>query len=137
MPISTDGQQSVHASEARVTSQLLIRPARAEDLPDLNRVQQACYTPYFYEEPEVFATIVRHGMSFVAVTDGSVTGYALVHHIADPISPPELNTADGAVLDASSANDRLAKHVFIHDVSILVGEKHGLWFLTTDHEGCV
>lgn len=105
-----------------------VRSASVEDLPELNKLQQACYPPSFYEDPEVFQSILEHNMSYVVEGPKGLVGYGLVHSIEDPSNPPCLNTSDEGSErssehsgSSSSGSVGYKGHVFIHDVSVEVG----------------
>lgn len=74
----------------------------------------------------MFASILRHGCSFVAVEGAAtphahVVGYLLIHAVADPASPPPLNHP----LLAPPAPAGQQAHLFVHDLCLLPSHHGG------------
>lgn len=97
----------------------MIRRACITDTGDVCRIGRASYPSALHESEATVESIIASGMSWVCVEDDAVVGYALVHEIKDPHSPPHLN-------------DVLAvwwggRHLFIHDVCVTPSSRaHGV-----------
>lgn len=71
-------------------AQLHIRPIRHADLPAIDRIQRACYTPDLHEPVEAFAAKLQLSpdSSWLAEHENEVVGYFFTHPWAGDEPPP-------------------------------------------------
>lgn len=94
-----------------------LHAASRRDLPDVDKLQRACYDAHLHERPDVLGSILDRGLSLVArhADTGALVGYALVHGACGPEAPAGLN----AVPSAGPTGRGDLRHAFIHDVAVL------------------
>lgn len=96
-----------------------INKAHPQDVTSIHAIQRAGYPSSFHESEDVFAGILKHSMSWVAIDNdeeevaNNIVAYLLAHPIRDPSNPPMLNAE---VEEDADANQE--RHMFIHDLCV-------------------